>query len=149
MFVCLGNICRSPVAEGVFSYLVKKGGLSNKFNIDSCGTAAYHTGEQPDSRMCQTAAKYGVHLSHRARQITEEDLEFFDHILVMDNSNYADIMKLCTSDLQSEKVHLYREYDNNSDQMEVPDPYYGGVKGFEDVFVIVKTCGENLLLSLK
>lgn len=149
VFVCLGNICRSPTGEGVMQHLVKEAGFENYFLIDSAGTASFHTGEPANSKSRAIAEKHGVQLLSRARQFRSADLDEFDLILVMDNENRDNVLRLCTTDEQREKVQLLRDYDPNPGDGEVPDPYYGGLDGFENVFQIVKRSCEQLLFKLK
>ena len=150
LFVCLGNICRSPMAEGVFLHLINKKNLSQTFEIDSAGTAAYHVGNLPDSRMRATALRHGIGLVSRARQFKVSDFEDFDMILAMDNSNFRNILALTKSDTDRAKVKLMREFDEQSFQFEdVPDPYYGGDAGFENVFQILERCCIKLLERLE
>jgi protein-tyrosine phosphatase len=132
LFVCLGNICRSPTAEGVFRHLVEKQGKGDRVAIDSAGTAAYHAGESPDARSAATARARGVVLSGAARQVRKSDFEDFDYILAMDASNYADLSKMRPGGA-SAKVHMFRDFDPGSPKgSDVPDPYYGGSPGPSD-----------------
>lgn len=150
LFVCLGNICRSPVAEGVFRHHVQEAGLSDAFHIDSAGTGAWHVGQSPDSRMTRTAASNGVDISQQhARQFVAEDLERFDLILAMDKSNLHDILYLDDGDAFGNKVKLFREWDPEPGDFQVPDPYYGGDEGFRNVFKMVDRTSSALLGSLK
>ena len=148
MFVCLGNICRSPVAEAVFAHLVNEKGLGKKFTVDSSGTSAYHIGADPDPRMQAAAEQQGVNMSHKAQQFKKDHFNKFDLIFAMDNSNYDDIISLTQNIKHREKVHLFREFDPNaiSNNADVPDPYYrGGMDAFNEVFQIVsRTCEEIL-----
>jgi protein-tyrosine phosphatase len=148
LFVCLGNICRSPLAEGIMLHLVKQHGLS--IQVDSAGTANYHIGEAPDRRTIQNAMNHGVNLtSLRARQFVKEDFESFDHIYVMDQNNYKTVLALCSSAEYKTKVDLFLNITSSGEQSEVPDPYYGSEKDFEKVFQLVyKTC-EKLCFNLK
>ncbi len=145
-FVCLGNICRSPLAEGVFRHLVTEQGIASEFVIASSGTGAWHVGQAPDSRMQKTAYAKGVDISRqRARQFKSGDLEDFDHILAMDQSNLQNILRHDAHGEYTDKVHLFREYDPEPGDYDVPDPYYGGDQGFETVFRIVdRTCRQFL-----
>ena len=149
LFVCLGNICRSPLAEGVFRKLVASEGRSAEFEIDSAGTGGWHVGERPDGRMRQTASRHGVSLEDiRARKFKRSDLDDFDLILAMDRNNYQDILALARKD-QTDKVRLFRSFDPEiGGSKDVPDPYYGGPDGFEHVFDIVERTSENLLRSI-
>lgn len=144
-FVCLGNICRSPTAEGVMQHLVTKAGLQSYFYIDSAGTASYHIGELPDSKSREVAAQHNVVLRSRARQFRAEDLGEFDLILAMDHENYSDILALDRKNAFSGKVALLRSFDPYPSHMAVPDPYYGGLEGFEKVYDIIRrSCNELL-----
>ena len=148
LFVCLGNICRSPMAEGAFKTLLKQKNLSNKYYCDSAGTSAYHLGDQPDKRMCETALKHGIKLSHAAQQLTVEDFGAFHVIVAMDKSNYEDILKIKPKEANT-KVVLMRDYDKLGSGKDVPDPYYGGAQGFEEVYAIVMRSCEELLNELE
>ncbi|HEX7070417.1 MAG TPA: low molecular weight protein-tyrosine-phosphatase [Rhodothermales bacterium] len=149
MFVCLGNICRSPLAEGVFRKLVREHGLESRFEIRSSGTGDWHVGQQADRRMRATAQKYAVDLSsHCGAQLTYADLERFDHLFVMDKSNLHDVLFLDRSERFANKVRLFREFDPEPDDFQVPDPYYGGVDGFDHVYAIVDRTARVLLHRL-
>ena len=142
LMVCLGNICRSPIAEGVLRHKAAQLGLD--IEVDSAGTAAYHVGEQPDPRMQETALKHDIDISGQsARQFSTDDFELFDIIYAMDSSNYQDILSLTEKDVHRDKVKmLLNEYKPGSD-MSVPDPWYGGADGFEEVFQLVdEACGQ-------
>jgi protein-tyrosine phosphatase len=146
MFVCLGNICRSPLAEGVFRKLVQEHGLESRFEIRSSGTGDWHVGQQADRRMRATALEYAVDLStHCGAQLTHADLERFDHLLVMDKSNLHDVLFLDRSDRFANKVRLFREFDPEPGDYQVPDPYYGGSDGFHKVYTIVDRTARVLL----
>ncbi|GAB5410158.1 MAG: low molecular weight protein-tyrosine-phosphatase [Balneolaceae bacterium] len=149
VFVCLGNICRSPTGEGVFIHKVKEAGLDSYFYIDSAGTAAYHTGERADRRSQEAANLHGVHLPSIARRFEYSDLEEFDLILAMDSSNLTNINQLDRKGRFSHKVKLMREFDPKPEDKNVPDPYYGGVMGFENVFQMVERSCDTLLEELK
>jgi protein-tyrosine phosphatase len=149
VFVCLGNICRSPTAEGVFQHLVNERGLQSYFYIDSAGTSAYHIGEPANSKSQQTANKHGIKLPSRARRFEAADLEEFDLIFAMDRENLENIKSLDTQNRYSDKIKLMREYDPLPDNSEVPDPYYGGMDGFQHVFEVVKRSCEKLLDELE
>jgi protein-tyrosine phosphatase len=146
LFVCLGNICRSPLAEGIFKDLVKKKGLSNKILIDSAGTGNYHIGADPDHRSIKVAKKYEIELDHKARQFVRRDFDDFDYIIAMDNSNYNNIRRLKQEDHLHGKVFLMRDYDlERGDTTDVPDPYFGGMDGFENVYqMLLRSCKELL-----
>jgi len=149
VFVCLGNICRSPTAEGIFIHKVKNHNLENFFYIDSAGTAAYHVGESANSKSQTTANKRGIHLPSKARKFEYVDLEEFDLILAMDSENYRNILDLDSKDKYGHKVKMMREYDPQPDMKDVPDPYYGGMDGFENVFNVLERSSEQLLVELK
>ena len=150
LFVCLGNICRSPLAEGVFRDKVEAAGLSDRIEIDSAGTGAWHAGEPPDRRMIATAKGHGVDIAQqRARQFVDTDLADYDHILAMDKSNLHDILYLDGGQDFGQRVTLFRQWDPEPGTYEVPDPYYGGPEGFEEVYRMVDRTSENLLAGLK
>lgn len=148
-FVCLGNICRSPTAEGLFIHKVKEQNLEDYFYIDSAGTSAYHIGQQANSKSQATANKYGVHLPSIARQFEYADLEEFDLILAMDSENFTNIRDLDTKNKFEGKVHRMREFDTAATDPDVPDPYYGGLDGFENVYSVLDRCCDVLLDELK
>ena len=132
LFVCLGNICRSPAADGIMHHIVEERGLSGRIGIDSAGTYAGHTGELPDARMRRAAARRGYDLGHRARQIREEDFDRFDMIVVMDDMNYENVHRLAPSRRAAEKIFRMREFFRRHPRWDhVPDPYYEGAEGFE------------------
>lgn len=148
-FVCLGNICRSPTAEGIFQHLVNERGLQPYFFIDSAGTSAYHIGEPANSKSRDVARKHGVKLRSRARRFTADDLEEFDLILAMDHENLHNIRQLDTRNQFGNKIKLMRNFDPDPGEGEVPDPYHGGMDGFQHVFDVVKRSCENLLDELE
>lgn len=146
LIVCLGNICRSPLAEGILLHLVKEKNLS--LVIDSAGTSDYHIGEAPDARTVANAKKNKIDLSPlRARQFIVEDFDVFDKIYVMDKSNLQNVLKLARNDRDKQKVDLFLNISHPNQNMEVPDPYYGGEKGFENVFKMVWEASERLVES--
>lgn len=152
LFVCLGNICRSPTAEGVMRDLVAQEGLGDEIEMDSAGTGSWHVGSAPDARATAAAAGRGVTLAGLARQVAPEDFEEFDLILAMDSSNLADLRALARSEEQAEKVRLLREFDPASAgeaDLDVPDPYYGGHDGFGRVFELVAAACEGLLSEIR
>jgi len=149
LFVCLGNICRSPLAEGVFRHLVDEAGLSDRFEIDSAGTGGWHVGERPDARAEMVATQHGVALECRARQVTDEDLLHFDYIVAMDRENLRKLERMAAAVGSDAEVALLRAYDPDSDGDEVPDPYYGGASGFETVYEMVHRSCAALLHRLR
>ena len=149
LFVCLGNICRSPTAEGVFRKLVEQEGLLELIEIDSAGTHAYHIGEAPDARAQQAAARRGIDLSQlRGRKATASDIEAFDYVLAMDRDNYENLLAISPDHLSS-RVRLFLEYASNRPEDEVPDPYFGGSGGFERVLDMVEEAAEGLLADIR
>lgn len=147
LFVCLGNICRSPLAEGVFRNLVEEAGLEGHITIASAGTGRWHVGEPPDPRMRETARRHGLSIDdQRAQQIMARDLEQYDYVFAMDRSNYSTIRDLDHRAHSSSKVRLFRDFDPTPEDKNVPDPYYGsGTDGFEHVYQIVERTSRNLL----
>ncbi len=145
LFVCLGNICRSPTAHGTFRKLVQDQNLGREISIDSAGTAPYHVGKAPDSRAQATARERGIDISDlRARQIKSSDFHEFDYILAMDRDNLEDLMSIRPSDSRA-NVALFLSYANDMRFEEVPDPYYGGQAGFDLVFDLASDASEALL----
>lgn len=150
LFVCLGNICRSPMAEGIFKKNILEGGFEDKIFCDSAGTSSYHIGELPDERMRATAQKHGIILNHLARQLSKEDFQKFNYIIAMDSKNYHNI-KVEKDRLGAEsstQIFLMREFDPKKKSEDVPDPYFGGMDGFEEVYDIVKRSSLELLKFL-
>ena len=147
LFVCLGNICRSPLAEGVFRNLVEEAGLDDQITIASAGTGRWHVGEPPDPRMRETARRHGLSIDdQRAQQIVASDLEHYDYVFAMDRSNYSTIRNLDGHGQASSTVRLFRDFDPTPEDKNVPDPYYGsGSEGFERVYSIVERTSRNLL----
>ena len=149
LFVCMGNICRSPTAEGVFRKVVTDAGLSEVIHIESAGTHAYHAGASPDHRAQEAAERRGVTLSHiRARRVSDDDFEAFDYILVMDRNNLDELLQRVPAD-HKRKVRLFLEFAGSPQVDEVPDPYYGGPSGFELVLDLVEQASERLLRRLR
>ena len=149
LFVCMGNICRSPTAEGVFAKMVADEGMDNLIEIDSAGTHAYHVGEAPDPRARKHAAMRNVKLDHlRARKAVSEDFHEFDLVLAMDKDNYAILEEICPAGMEH-KLQLFLDYAPNLPNSEVPDPYYGGTKGFERVLDMVEEASRGLLKSIR
>ncbi len=145
LFVCLGNICRSPLAEGVFRHKVRERGMEERFEIDSAGTASYHVGSPPDARSTRVARARGIELNGCARQLTPQDLHRFDYVIAMDGENLGDVQRLHSRAGGSARVHRLREWDPRPNGLDVPDPYYGGPRGFEEVHDIVDRSCEALL----
>lgn len=149
LFVCTGNIIRSPLAEGLFSQKVKEADQADKFHVDSAGTSSYHSGEAPDSRMRRTAAQHGLEYSGSARQIRPRDLDDFDMLIVMDNSNHRNLMALAKDAEHEDKIHFMRKWDPEAaGDLDVPDPYYGGMDGFETTYQIVARSVDGLFEEL-
>ena len=142
LFVCLGNICRSPLAEGVLSHRLEEAGLSDRVHVDSAGTGAWHVGQAPDVRSIEVAERNGIVLQGRARRTRIEDFFEFDLVLAMDRSNLRDLKDLESGSGSDAAIRLFREFDSDPDgDPDVPDPYYGGQGGFDRVFEIVdRTC---------
>ncbi len=142
LFVCLGNICRSPLAEGVCRHLIRQRNLTDRVTVDSCGTGGWHVGDPPDHRMRETARRHGVSMDgQQARQFSTTDFERFDYILVMDRGNLRTVRSQDPTGQYASKVQLFRSYDPKPGDQEVPDPYYGGAAGFENVYhMIERTC---------
>jgi protein-tyrosine phosphatase len=149
LFVCMGNICRSPTAEGVFRHLVQTSGLAHAIHIDSAGTHDYHVGDSPDRRAQQAAALRGYDLgSLRGRQVSAEDFEEFDFILAMDRDNLANLRRNCPPE-HAHKLSLLLDFSSLYRSREVPDPYYGGSQGFENVLDMVEDAAHGLLERIK
>lgn len=148
LFVCLGNICRSPLAEAVFNHKIRENKLEHIFQADSCGTGNYHIGAPPDHRTINTANKNGVAISHKARQLSEADLIDFDHIFAMDESNQFNILRLPSASKLKHKVRLMREFDPHGPG-DVPDPYHGTETDFQEVFEILDRSIGQFILELK
>jgi protein-tyrosine phosphatase len=150
LFVCLGNICRSPLAEGVFRDVVRKEGLDDRFEIDSAGTSSYHAGDSPDPRTVAVARDRGLELDHVARQVVEPDLHRFHYVLVMDGSNREKVERLAAQAAGRAQVHMLRAFDGEADtDLDVPDPYFGGPGGFEEVHDMVERACRGLLEHIR
>lgn len=150
LFVCLGNICRSPMAEGLFMHLVREAGLEDRFEIDSAGTSGYHEGELADRRMRETATSHGVRLTSRSRMFLEQDLHDFHYVVAMDSSNQRNILNLKKPGVDyPASVLMMRGFDPQPDSPDVPDPYYGGRNGFENVYDILLRSNERFLQHLR
>ncbi|MBT8117159.1 MAG: low molecular weight phosphotyrosine protein phosphatase [Gammaproteobacteria bacterium] len=149
LFVCMGNICRSPTAQGVFEKLVNEHALAERIVIDSAGTHAYHIGDLPDARASAAAMRRGIDLStQRARRVSPADFDQFDYVLAMDTSNYADLSDLCSPE-HSPKLQLFLEFASVPGTREVPDPYYGGATGFERVLDLIEEASAGLLETIR
>lgn len=148
LFVCLGNICRSPLAEAIFKHKLKQRGLEHKIEADSCGTANYHIGDNPDPRTTANAKKNGVEIEHCGRQLSVDDLEDFDYILAMDNSNFTNIHRILKDEKHKPKIQMMRDYDPHG-KGDVPDPYHGGEKNFQEVFEILDRTMDGFLDKLQ
>lgn len=149
LFVCLGNICRSPTAEGVFRALVESEGLAGQIEIDSAGTHAYHVGEGPDPRSQEAAARRGIDLSPiRGRRATATDIKEYDYVLAMDHENYACLIQLAPTQLEA-RVRLFMEYAPERLEDEVPDPYFGGEGGFDRVLDMIEDASRGLLVDIR
>ncbi|MHC5744771.1 MAG: low molecular weight protein-tyrosine-phosphatase [Nostoc sp.] len=150
LFVCLGNICRSPSAENIMNHLIEQAGLSDSILCDSAGTSSYHVGSPPDRRMSAAAAtKLGIKLRGRARQFQKSDFQDFDLILAMDRENYENILTLDQTKQYQHKVRLMCEFCSRYTLKEVPDPYYGGQEGFNQVIDLLIDACEGLLTKVK
>jgi protein-tyrosine phosphatase len=145
LFVCLGNICRSPLAEAVFRHKVRDRGVEDRFEIDSAGTSGYHNGAPPDPRSTETARRRGVELAGQSRQLSAPDLRRFDYVVAMDEENLREIRALEAASGGSARIHRLREWDPEAPGGDVPDPYYGGPSGFDDVHDIVDRSCDALL----
>ena len=149
LFVCMGNICRSPTAEGVFRHRVQAAGLAEHFLIDSAGTHGYHVGEAPDARSTEFAARRGYDLStQRSRKVAARDFEEFDHLLAMDHDNLRLLKASCPPQHQH-KLALFMQHARNSDSDVVPDPYYGGPHGFDQVLDYIEDAADGLIAALR
>jgi protein-tyrosine phosphatase len=152
LFVCLGNICRSPTAEGVMRSLVRQAGLEDSIELDSAGTGAWHVGSAPDERASAAAGSRGIALDGCARQVRAEDFEDFDLLIAMDRANLRELRALASDDEQRARVRLLREFDPASAggaDLDVPDPYYGAPGGFEEVLDLVQAACEGLLAQVR
>jgi protein-tyrosine phosphatase len=148
LFVCHGNICRSPAAEGAFKHLIRERGLQSRFIVDSAGTSSFHVGERPHPDTRRAAREMGIELDSLARQFRVEDFDRFDWIFAMDHNNLSDLLSMARNDADRKKVMLFRTFDpqRESDPVpDVPDPYYGGYSGFREVQQIVMRTAEKLL----
>ncbi len=148
LFICTGNICRSPTAEGVFRALLEQEGFAEQVEVDSAGTTSYHVGSPPDSRTQAAARRRGYDLSvQRARQIQVDDCRYYDYLIVMDSDNDERVRGLCTT--ETHKVRRFLEFAPDTDVRDVPDPYYGGEQGFERVLDLIEAASRGLLDELR
>ena len=150
LFICLGNICRSPLAEALFNHKIKQKGYEDYLCCDSCGTSDYHIGELPDERTMASASKNGIKINHRGRQLNRTDFRDFDYLIAMDDSNILNIKQ--AADLHKTTVNnlfLMRSFQKNAAFSEVPDPYYGGVDGFQKVYEILDSSLDGFIESLE
>ena len=149
LFICSGNICRSPTAEGVFQSVVVEAGLDAAITVDSAGLGSWHAGEAPDRRAQAAARKRGFDLAgQRARQVTTGDFDRFDYIIGMDRQNRTGLMKLCPAGAE-DRVHLFLDFVKGAEQAEIPDPYYGSGDGFERVLDLVEAASRGLLAHIR
>ncbi len=145
LFVCMGNICRSPTAQGVFESLLSKYRLDKSVMVDSAGTGPWHVGKVPDSRAQEAARQRGYRLDHlRARQVKSEDFLDYDLVLAMDKDNLSELLKICPEAFK-DRVKLFLTFGSQSDHLEVPDPYYGGQRGFELVLDLIEDASQGLI----
>ena len=152
LFVCMGNICRSPTAEGVMRSLLREQGLEDEIEIDSAGTGGWHAGDPPDARATEAAGRRGIVLEGAARQVRPSDFDDYDLLLAADRENLGHLRAIAPSHGAREKVRLLREFDPGSDgapDLDVPDPYYGGPDGFEDVLDLVEAACRGLLAEVR
>ena len=145
LFVCMGNICRSPSAEAVMNSIIEQNNLADKIRCDSAGTISYHTGETADDRMIKHASRRGYNLTSIARKLQHIDLEHFDYIITMDEENYNNVLSMENEDKFDAKISKMTDYSKNFDAGEVPDPYYGGPQGFEYVLDLLEDSCSGLL----
>ena len=149
LFVCMGNICRSPTAEGIFRHMLAEKNISDNFELDSAGTHAYHIGAAPDLRAQATAAARGIDLSDlKGRKVELSDFDEFDFVLAMDKDNYSILKEMCPPD-KCQKLNLFLDFAKDLDIEEVPDPYYGGTGGFEKVFDMLEQASFGLIEHIK
>ena len=149
LFVCMGNICRSPLAEEVFRQLVRMAGLEARFEIDSAGIGDWHAGELPDPRTRAVARQRGLTLASRARQVVQQDLDRFDFVIAMDEDNLRGLSRLRAEVPPTTRVHRLREFDPDADELDVPDPSYGGDDGFERVHDMIERSCTALLEHIR
>jgi len=149
LFICLGNICRSPLAEAVFRKAVMDAKLESRFRIDSAGTSGYHDGEPPDARTTEVAARRGVDVAGESRRLRPEDVAAFDYLVVMDDENRRAVERLVATSPATAEIRLFREFDPAANgNLDVPDPYFGGPDGFDNVHDLVERSARGLLEHL-
>ncbi len=149
LLICLGNICRSPTAQAVFQQKINNAGLAGRVFLDSAGTASWHVGKAPDSRAIAAGASEGYDLSHlRGRQVQDEDFESFDLLLAMDGSNLHELQAQCPGEHQH-KVKLFLSFSGVEGVTDVPDPYYGGDEGFQQVIALIERASDNLVARIR
>jgi protein-tyrosine phosphatase len=149
LFVCTGNICRSPLAEAIFRHRAQAAGVGHRFEVDSAGTHGWHEGEPADARARRVASRRGVAVTSLARPVESADFERFDHILAMDRGHLRELLRLCPAPLRG-RIRLMRDYDHpKGADADVPDPYYAGEAAFEEVFELLDGCCERLLAELQ
>ncbi len=149
LFVCTGNICRSPTAEGVFRALIDQEGLSDRILIDSAGTGSWHVGESPDPRSQEAAKRRGIDLSPiRARQVARSDFAAFDYVLAMDSGNYRQLESICPFEAEN-KLSMFLDFAPSAERTDVPDPYYGGANGFDHVLDLIEEGSRGLLADIR
>ncbi len=149
LFVCMGNICRSPTAEGIFRAEIAAAKLGDGVTVDSAGTHDYHAGEPPDPRACEAADARGITIGHlRARKVKKRDFETFDYILAMDRQNHALLAKACPPE-RMDRLHLFLSFAENIATADVPDPYYGGLDGFDHVLDLIEAGATGLLMEIQ
>ena len=147
LFVCMGNICRSPIAQGVFENLLRREGLEDEVEVDSAGTGGWHVGSPPDERAVESAARRGLEIGgQRARKFSPEDCHRFDYILTMDEENYRSVSAVCSG---SAVVRPFLDFDQEGPEREVPDPYFGEADGFERVMDLVEAASEGLIGEIR
>lgn len=150
LFVCLGNICRSPLAESIFNHKVHTLGLDKQFKSDSAGTSDFHIGELPDERSIKCAQKNGLQMSHRGRQVNRTDFRDFDYIIAMDDNNLRNLNNLKVRyKFPDKEIFLMRDFVPNEKGMPVPDPYYGGEDGFDEIYEILNQSIDGFLIKIK
>lgn len=149
LFVCLGNICRSPAGEGIFKKIVKEQGIADRYRIDSAGTSGWHTNELPDRRMRSHGEKRGYTFDSRSRKFSSSDFDNFDYILAMDDTNYYDILELAPDVEAQKKVHRMVDFLQHLTHDHIPDPYYSGAEGFELVLDLLEDACDGLLQEIE